>query len=200
MQKDNSTYAKKVYDRQQAIRLLNTDPVICETHGGYGKLFQRCYVGIRSGVVFETDEKKAMVLARQRPSWSIWNEDSTAAIVNGVGAHLVVNLLDVDPYGQPWDLFDAWFGSDRPRATKLVVVCNDGLRQSLRIGGAWNVKQMSGMVRKYGNRLHDFYLEIAKEVLTEKAAIAGYSMCRFSGYYCGPGQQMTHYTAEMTRS
>lgn len=39
------------------------------------------------------------------------------------------------------------------------------------------------------------YLEICRELLTNKAAQRGYSLRRWAGYYCGHADQMTHYAA-----
>jgi hypothetical protein len=180
------------------LKNLIEEPVICETHGGNGAIYRLCYTGIRRGFVFETNEKKAEVLARQRPAWAIWNCDCVKGVSSGVGKNMVVNFLDVDPYGSPWDIFEAWFSSERIRAQKLTIVCNDGLRSKLKVG-AWDVKVLGGMVKKYGNNLYHIYLEVAKELMKEKAALAGYSVNRFVGYYCGANQDMTHYTAELVR-
>ena len=51
-QKDNSTFRRKAALRTAALGELH-DPVILETHGGYGKLWERCYRHVGQGVVFE---------------------------------------------------------------------------------------------------------------------------------------------------
>lgn len=197
-QKDNSTFHQKALLRQMAMARIE-EPIVMETHGGEGKLYDACYRGVEQGVVFEKDPDKASILGRQRPTWAVYEADCISAIQGGAGAHLAVNLLDVDPYGDPWPVIDAFFQSERPRPDRLIVVVNDGLRQGLIIG-AWNVETMQRMVAKYGNKLAPIYLEVCQELMIEKAAQAGYDLDRWAGYYCGHGKQMTHYLAILTRT
>ena len=197
MQKDNSTYRQKVALRRKAVRMLDA-PVVMETHGGKGVLFDACYSHLSDGVVFEKNPEKTSVLARQRPTWAVYEGDCVTCIAEGAGAHLPVNLLDLDPYGEPWPALDAFFQSERPRPGRLVVVVNDGLRQKLQIA-AWDVGSMRGMVAKYGNKLAAHYLDVCAELLQEKAAQAGYRLDRFAGYYCGLSKHMTHYLAVLNR-
>lgn len=197
MKKDNSTFRQKVVLRKEMLKHIES-PVIMETHGGLGKLYNACYQGIDSGVVFEKDPRKAGRLGLQRPTWAVYEADSTEAIRAGVGNHLEVNILDLDPYGEPWPTIEAFFNSDRLFPDMLFVAVNDGLRQKLRIGG-WDVGSMQGIVSKYGNNLQDIYLDVCRELMQEKAAKAGYSLNRFVGYYCGHAKQMTHYLAELKK-
>lgn len=194
MQRDNSTLAQKVAIRQIALGEIES-PVVMETHGGTGQIFKRCYSHITDGVVFEKDAKKAGVLALQRPTWAVYEADCLTAIGGGVGGHLLVNFVDLDLYGDPWPVIEAFFTSQRPRPDKLAVVVNDGLRQNVRMGGAWNCGSLQEMVDEYGNDLYDIYLEVCRELIKRKAVQAGYDLDRFNGYYCGQGNQMTHYLA-----
>ena len=198
-QKDNSTFHQKALLRQMALARLEAEPVVMETHGGAGKLYDACYRDVGRDVVFEKDPDKAAILGRQRPAWAVYEGDCVTAIEGGAGAHLEVNLLDVDPYGDPWPVIGAFFESERPRAGRLMVAVNDGLRQKLVIG-AWDVGTMQGMVAKYGNKLAPIYLEVCRELMAEKAAQAGYDLDRWAGYYCGSGKRMTHYLAILTRN
>lgn len=199
MKKDNSTISKKISLRLEYLRMLDA-PVIMETHGGHGKLYERCYSGF-SGVVFEKDPAKTDLLCSQRPDWSVYEGDCIAAISAGAGAHLPINFLDVDPYGQPWPVFDAFFSSDRPRPETMIVVCNDGLRQKLKLNGGWQTKAMQPIIAKYGNdRLFGCYLDVCRDLLGQIAGMAGYSINNWRGYYCGHAQQMTHYAAMLNRS
>src|SRR5260370_10243003 len=132
-QKDNSTLLRKVALRLSALDELGVAPIIMETHGGFGQIFERCYAGFKSGIVFETDSRKTAVLGLQRPTWSVYESDCVAAIAEGAGAHLLVNFLDLDPYGEPWPVLDAFFSSNRPWPARLVVVANHGLRQKLQM-------------------------------------------------------------------
>lgn len=193
-QKDNSTFKQKVILRRQMLKLI-PEPVVMETHGGAGKIYEACYSSLGTGIVFEKDDQKVGVLARQRPGWSVYQADSAAVIGLGAGAHLPVNVLDVDPYGSPWDVIEAFFASDRPRPQTMAVVVNDGLRQKVRMNGGWDVGMLKGKIAKYGNGLHGIYLDICQELMIEKAGQAFYHLTRWAGYYCGFNKQMTHYLA-----
>lgn len=193
MQKDNSTLARKVALRLNLLKEI-AEPVVMETHGGAGRIFWRCYGDVPRGVVFEKDPEKTAILARQRPTWSVYECDCVSAIQVGVGSHLPVNFVDIDPYGEPWPVIDALFASERPWPAKLGIVVNDGLRQKLKIG-AWDVASMAAMVQKCGNALYEDYLAVCQELLSGKAAQRDYRLTRWAGYYCGHAQQMTHYAA-----
>ncbi|PZV19197.1 MAG: hypothetical protein DCF22_00585 [Leptolyngbya sp.] len=193
-QKDNSTYYQKLRLRRSALAHI-AKPVVMETHGGLGKLYQACYASVLQGVVFEKDPKRTGILAKQRPTWAVYEGDCVAAIAAGVGAHLEINLLDVDPYGEPWSTIEAFLSSDRPRAKQLHIVVNDGQKQKVQLTGGWNSASLKGLIDKYGNGLSQHYLEACQILMHEKAALAGYAVSRWHGYYCGHGQQMTHYWA-----
>lgn len=219
--KDNSTYTRKVALRRLALDLLQpplpepnsrfsllemedvprrvVEPVVMETHGGFGRLYLETYRDVRQGCVFETDEKKSGILAAQRPTWAVYQSDCVRSLLAGAGSHLAVNVLDVDPYGDPWPVIEAFFVSDRPRPARLVVVVNDGMRRNTRFGLSWRSRSLQSVVDRRGNDIFDHYLEVCEELMTEKAAQAGYALSRFSGYYCGAKEQMTHYLAVMVR-
>jgi hypothetical protein len=198
-QKDNSTKKEKLALRRLMLGAMKAPPVIMETHGGFGEVWASVYASVEAGIVFEKDESKAAVLARQRPGWAVYEADCIKSLAAGAGAHLTINVLDVDPYGEPWPVFDAFFSSTRPRADRLWVVVNDGLRQSIAMGKAWSVGSLAGVVETFGNDLHSKYLDVCKLLLKDKAAQAGYNLSRFGGYYCGAGKHMTHYLALLTR-
>lgn len=75
------------------------------------------------------------------------------------------------PADQP---IEAFFGSDRDWPATMFVVVNDGLRQGIRMGRAW------GTVEAHGNDLHDVYLDVCRELMSEKAGLAGYDVGRCS--------------------
>jgi hypothetical protein len=200
---DNSTYTQKVALRREAIERFDDDvkPVVMETHGGAGKLYDAVYAGFKQGVVFEKDPEKAGILAIQRPTWAVYECDSTAALSEGVGSHLCIDLLDVDPWGDSWPTIKAFFSSARPFAERMVVVVNCGLRQKLRINGAWLTGSMRSMVEKYGNDLHPVYLDlVCPELLSEYAGRVGYFLDDFLGYYCGASLQITHFLAVLQKN
>lgn len=198
LQQDNSTYLDKIAIRRAMLREVE-QPVVLETHGGYGKLYQACYRDVAEGVVFDKDARKAEALALQRPTWAVYEADCVQALHQGAGAHLEVNVLDLDPYGEPWPAIDAFFESERPRAERLWVVVNDGLRQICKEGRSWATGSLQGIVERYGNGLYAHYLEVCRELLTEKAAQVGYTLDRFVGRCCGHARQMTHYLAAFHR-
>ena len=199
-QKDNSTYKLKVKLRKNALGFLSA-PVVMETHGGYGAIYQECYALLSSGVVFEKDARKAESLAKQRPAWAVYECDCEMAIRAGVGLHLPVNFYDLDPYGSSWPVLDAILSADREWPERVVVVVNDGLRQKMKMGSSWEVKALQSMVTRYGaSRMYAHYLEICREMVTEKVRQVGYDLSHWGGYYCGYEGQMTHYAAVCERA
>lgn len=208
MLKDNSTLHLKAQLRTNLLKLID-NPVVMETHGGYGAIWNQCYSHLAHGVVFEKDPDKTSVLAVQRPSWAVYECDCVTAIAAGVGAHLPVNFLDIDPYGEPWPTIDAFFQSERPFPPTLGIVVNDGLRGKLQVSGGWDVGSMQEVVQKYGNKyLYSNYLDVCQELLKEKAGQRGYTLTRWAGYFCGNAGskksaigtgRMTHYAGMFTR-
>jgi len=175
--------------------------VILETHGGYGAIFDACYSQFEQGLVFETDEKKTSVLVRQRPTWAVYESDCVAGIRAGLGGDLPITILDCDPYGEPWPAINAFFSSKREFQPRMGVVVQDGLKQTLGLQGGWKVKSLAGVVEKFGNAgLYDNYLQLCRILLEEKAAKAAYSLRRWTGYYCGAHQNITHYAAILERT
>lgn len=176
-------------------------PVVLETHGGLGKLYARCYGDIPAGVVFEKNPEKSGVLAKQRPAWAVYEADCVSAMAAGVGSHLPVNFVDFDPYGGPWLCMDAFFEGLRPKVPRLVLVVNDGLRGRLKMHVAWITEGLEGVVQRMGNvAIYENYLDVCKVLVKEKAAKAGYGVRRWTGYYCGWLNQMTHYAAVLERA
>ncbi len=198
-QKDNSTFSQKAQLRNRALAEVET-PVVLETHGGLGKLFARCYGSVPAGVVFESNPIKAAQLGRQRPTWAVYEADCIRSMAAGVGSHLPVNFVDFDPYGEPWPVMDAFLEGLKPQVPRLVLVVNDGLRQKLKMNGGWSVGSMQSVVDRIGNGvLYERYLDICKDLVKEKAAKAGYRLSRWTGYYCGFADQMTHYAAVLEK-
>ncbi len=199
MKKDNSTFNQKAALRRAVLRDLVDDPVIMETHGGAGALYRACYSHVIRGVVFEKDPAKCDLLARQRPTWAVYEGAVEPALSIGAGAHLMVNVLDLDPYGEPWPTLKAFMESERPRAPRLALVVNDGMRQKIRMGGAWSTGSLAPAVAQFGNNLNPVYLDVCRWMVGEYTKAAGYTLHRFHGYYAGKGGQMTHYAAVLER-
>jgi len=159
------------------------------------------YGDVAQGAVFEVDAAKAEVLCKQRPTWSVYQARSDVMLAEGAAAHLPVNLVDVDPYGEPWPCLDAFFRSERARAPRLAVAVNDGLRQKLRLQGGWSVGSMRAAVEKWGNAvLHERYLEVCRWKMEMLGALQGYTLTGWTGYYCGYNDDMTHYAAVLERA
>lgn len=200
MQKDNSTFRQKQTLRTELLQCLADDPVVMETHGGAGKIWQACYSHVERGVVFEKEANKVDALAKQRPTWSVYEGDCLKALNSGFGSHLPVNFLDCDPYGQPWEVIDAFLFSDRPKPRTLCIAVNDGLRQKVQLNGGWDVGSLRPIVERFGNGLYKKYLAVCEALMQAKAAQAGYDLSRFWGYYCGHNNGMTHYAVILSRA
>lgn len=199
MKKDNSTLSLKVLLRGNLLSEIKA-PVVMETHGGYGGVWAKCYFSLPDGVVMEKDPQKAEALSKQRPSWAVYECDCEQALRDGAGAHLPVNFLDIDPYGDPWHVIDAFFSSERTFPSTLAIAVNDGLRQKVKINGGWDVQSLQSAVSRYGAaNTYKNYLEICRKLIQEKAGNRGYTLTRWAGYYCGYEGQMTHYAAVLNR-
>lgn len=176
------------------------EPVVMETHGGTGRLFDRVYADVTRGVVFEKDAAKAEILARQRPTWSVYQAEAEEALLAGAARHLPVNVLDVDPYGSPWPFLIAFFDSDRPMADRIGIVVNDGLRMRVKLGVAWHDALLADVVQRFGSSLYEKYLEACEFKLQAIAAQYGYRVSEWTGYYTGDSGDMTHYAAVLERA
>lgn len=198
--RDNTTLRRKLDLRRNLLAEIH-DPVVLETHGGWGHIGQAVYDGVAGGVVFEIDADKAGRLARQRPTWAVYQGDCVTAIAAGCGAHLICNVLDVDAYGDPWPVLTAWFSSVRPRADRMGVVVTDGLRLSLKYNNGWVINSLQAEVGKYGNAaMCREYTTVCRDKLAGIAAKQNYRLGRWAAYYCGHAKQMTHYAAVFTRT
>jgi hypothetical protein len=195
---DNLTLSQKVMLRQTALAALGGEtPVICETHGGRGDVWAAVYSHVEDGAVFETDPDKSVLLAMQRPTWAVYEADVEMALAAGAAGHLTFNYLDVDPYGSSWETLEAFFGSTRPRAPRMVVVVNDGLRFKAQSGSAWQVERLAPFVERYGNHAvhRDYPTRICRELMTQMAALGGYTMRTFESYATGRERKMVHMLA-----
>ena len=203
--KDNSTFREKKALRLRALADLAAlgidQPTIMETHGGAGKLWAACYAELaQPGVVFEKDPKKAERLAQQRPAWAVYEGDCENALREGIGGHVVVDLLDVAPWGSSWEAIEGFMSSRRPFADQMVVVVNDGLRQALSMGAAWSIKVMQPYVERFGNdSIYRDYPDLCREMLQDKATAASYTVSRFVSYTAGAKQFEVHMLALLVR-
>ena len=197
--KDNKTFLEKSHLRRLMIQKVE-NPVILETHGGRGELFRRCYPHVATGVVFEKDAMKAEVLVRQRPNWAVYESDCVWALKSGVGSHLTANFIDCDPYGQAWQVLQAFFESDRPRADRVVLVVHDGIRNRIGRYGASDIALFQDVVSKIGEtHLYRNYIEVCEDMLIEMVDPVGYDVEAFGGFYSKKDKNQTHFFAELTK-
>jgi len=200
MQKDNSTFLNKRRLRLRLLAMID-NPVILETHGGIGKLYAACYSTIGRGAVFEKDPQKADILAVQRPTWSVYRCDVVAGLRAGAAAHLPINFVDLDPYGEPWPVLDAFLAGDRQLPDRWALVVNDGLRQGLALHGGWSVKSLHGIVARFGSAYpYKNYTAVCRMLVEEKAGARGFRVANWVAYYCGHADHMTHFGAVLVRS
>ncbi|MFW6030976.1 MAG: hypothetical protein ACOC9T_00165 [Myxococcota bacterium] len=198
--RDNAGLRDKVRLRTQARHLVE-EPVVLETHGGWGEIWRYVYRDVETGTVFEKDEAKAEALAAQRPTWAVYLGECERAITAGVGKHLTYSLVDIDPYGDPWPTIDAVLSGAVPLAERLVIVVNDGLRRAIRLGRGWQIESIRPMIVRWGTEhINDVYDRACLEFLAEKAEAVGYELRQWTCFYAGHNQQMTHYAAQLTRS
>ena len=199
--KDNRTLLEKSHLRKEMLARLESEPCLLETHGGNGELFLRCYADVQEGAVFETDPKKAVTLLKQRPTWAVYESDCVWSLHNGVASHLKVNFVDFDPYGGAWNVIEAFFKSERPRAEKLIVVVHDGVRMSLKRFGGGRINFFSDLVTEVGEiELYENYLSICEELLFKIVSDAGYKAQEFGGFYSKADSDQTHFFAELYRA
>jgi len=193
IKKDNSTLKRKVSLRKKLLKEID-NPIICETHGGKGQVWERCYKDFKTGVVFEKKEDKSAILAAQRPTWAVYESDCIIGMLGGIQDLFKINFLDIDPYGDPWPVIDAFFTGQKEKIKPLVIAVNDGLRLGVKMNIAWTYGSLKKYVEKYGNQsIYKNYVDICQEMLEEKASDHGYEMRLWAGYYCGKNKQMTHY-------
>jgi len=158
------------------------------------------YSEIAQGVAFDEKPAKAELLAIQRPTWSVFESNCITSLAAGAGGHLPINLIDVDPYGEPWPVLEAWFESERPWPERIGFAINDGVRMKLKITGGWDVETLGPAVRQFGNSaMYGEYLAVARWNLKRLASARKYELAHWTGYYCGHGDCMTHYAAVFDR-
>jgi len=174
------------------------NPIVMETHAGFGKLYERLYSHVEQGVAFEKDENKCAVLAIQRPTWAVYNNDSKVMLEAGVGFHVPVNFFDLDPYGDPWPHIDAVLMNSDKIPDFFGMAVNDGLRRFVMLGGGWKSSVSSYLVR-YGSQAAKKYPEICREIMIDKLAEAGFDLSRWAVHSSGHGGQMTNYVAVAER-
>lgn len=197
---DNATRRPKAQLRAKSLLQLaqrGITPIVLETHGGWGHMYADCYTHIAQGLVCEKNPQKAEKLMRQRGhKWGVFETDVNKALAAGLGNHLEVNFLDVDPYGDPWPTIDAFLESERTLPPVLMIAVNDGLRFLAQRQRGWTSKTLEPIVRKYGNSaLYERWHDICKEMFAERAQNAGY---RVEGWTCYSPERSDYYSGHIT--
>lgn len=197
-QKDHTTLAAKVRLRRELLDEL-VAPLVLETHGGWGRVYERVWYRAAGGLVIERDESKAEHLARNRRGWAVYQADCEKALAAGLGAGRSFDIVDLDPYGATLPALVGLFKRERRFPDRWHIVANDGARLKARLGGAWHVHTLRSAVPRFGNDLAPRYLEVLRFAIGELARPAGFDVVYWRGYYCGHGDQMTHYRAKLER-
>lgn len=195
---DNQHLGLKVSLRERCIAEADIQTlIVCETHGGFGKLGQLCYGEATLGMVVEKDAARASALARQRPTWRVYCADSAEVFAEGLGAEIAFTVLDCDPYGQCWPTLTGFFQSSRRVAEHLAVIATDGARQKMRLGG-FDMRGWEPWQDRFGPNLWDVYLLCCRERFTGLVVQAGYTVTWWHGQYSRTGQQ-TYFAAALRR-
>ena len=195
---DNNTFAAKVRLRRAVLAAATPNPIVLETHGGWGRIFDRTWFKAGGGLVMEKLEPKADALAFQRPTWRVYQCDSLKALQAGAARDMRFDIVDLDPYGSPMDYLDALATTDRQWPDRWHLVVNDGMRQFVKRGHAWKADCLRRVVQRWGNDLYPVYLEVAQSLVEEFAERIGFRVAGWHGYYCSP--DVTHYWAAMERA
>ena len=201
IKKDSHYNVEKIRIRKQLLKKMTVTPIVCETFGGRGIIYNSCYSHIKEGVVFETDTKKSTELVQQRPTWQVVQNDCVVALNAGVGNHLLINFLDCDPYSHAWHALNAFFSSERTFAKNMIVVVHDALRlHLLRFGGS-QMEIFDKIIEKVGQSyLYEEYLTVCYYLIEDYIKPANYIIENFNGLYSGKGRGHTHFFAELIKS
>ena len=174
--RDNSTFMLKVKLRRKYLLMVD-EPIILESHGGQGALFQALYSNIERGVVLDIKKDSTEVLVAQRPTWAVYQGDSERALMLGAGSHMPCNYFDIDPYGEPWPTMHALFQSKRTWPDRIVLVITDGLRGRIQMNLAWKHEHLAKFVEEFENEgVYHNYLTVGKQLVEDYAAEQGYRL------------------------
>lgn len=199
MQKDNSTIHEKIRLRRQILARCKTPPLVLETHGGHGRIYERTWFKARGGLVLEKDDAKAEHLAIQRPTWAVYQGDCEKALAAGLARSTPFDIIDLDPWGQPFSVMAALALPGRVFPDTWHLVVNDGTRQATMRGVSWHMEALKVQVAKYGANLYPIYLQVARECVEEFANKIGFEIAGWTGHYAGKNELMTHYWAMLKR-
>lgn len=197
-QQDNSTIIEKVRLRRRVLERCPAPPVVLETHGGFGRIYERTWFKAFRGVVIEKDDRKVEHLCRQRPRWAVYQGNSELVLEHGLARTTAFDVIDLDPYGQPFGVLAALSLPGRVFPDTWHLVVNDGGRQAAKRGQSWTIPGMTVAVAKFGrDGVYVNYLEAVKLIVDNFAAKIGFEVSHWEGRCVSA--DIAHYWAVLTR-
>ncbi len=125
-QRDNSAGGfLKVATRERVARGLQPSARILEGCAGRGHMYRAVWSRFR-GAAMDHNRTKAEAAARERPDWAVYCGDVERALAAGWMGHVAFEVVDFDPYGEPWKFLRALLMSEREWAPVTRVVLTDG--------------------------------------------------------------------------
>lgn len=191
---DNTSLRFKVFQRNEVCVQIK-HPRILECFGGYGVLYDRIWrKNDATGAVIEKDAERARHLAEQRQKWVVVRGDCEIVLQAGFCDWLAFDILDCDPYGEPWKAIRAFFGN-RVYADAMFVVATDGLVYDLQRGA--RSLMMRPFIEKYGREFVKVnYGMVAEELLTNIIKPRGFEVRDFKFH---KQNRLAHWTAKLER-
>lgn len=180
-----------------AVRAQVGAPFLLECYGGSGAMYRACWRAC-PGVVLEKDPAYVGTLARERPTWKVYEGDTVAMLHAGLVAYLPITLVDCDPYGQPWPALEAFLMAQRVWQESWGLVVTDGGIQKIQLSGGWDMPGWEPYIQRYGNGLMAHYLAVCRERLQDLVTSYGYDIAWWHGQY-GVGRHIAYYGAVLRR-
>ncbi len=193
--RDNSSLPLKLALRREALAACKRKPpFVLDAFAGLGEMHRALYSDL-NGVAIDNDPNRAGLLPFARPTWTCLDADAVSAIENGLLAQYDFDLIDLDPYGNPWPAVLAVIASIR---REVVLIVTDGMRSKIRISDGFAIKSIAPMLQRFGASLHDRYLDACRWRLENEGA----RVLQFRGAYAGANKAMTYWWAgiEPTRT
>lgn len=198
MEHDNKTLSDKLRIRRRVLDRLTAPPVVLETHGGFGRIYERTWYRARTGVVIEKDPVKVAHLCHQRPTWAVYQGNSEAVLRAGLAKSIAFDVIDLDPYGQPFTILDALTMPGRTFPNEWHLVVNDGGRNLMKRGLSWKLPMFRSAEKRFGQSgMHKHYLDAALMLVQEFGEKIGYDVTHWHGKNISA--DISHYWAVLKR-
>jgi hypothetical protein len=171
--KHNSKVAHKLLVRQRVAGLLGNSAEILETFSGEGLMYDGCW-SMFSGACIDSDAAKARDSARSRPRWRTYCGDTGRALSAGWLSSVAFDVVDIDPYGEPWPYVRAFFDTERAMPDQWWLILTDGY---------WPQMNRSGMSKtlfgdRCGQRISGVsaasYIEMSRDFIGGEAERVGF--------------------------